>query len=149
MAIIAQAFGGVKIDKAAGTLVDISAQVASCELMVSTNAGTYMVLGNAWGLAVDGKKTWSVNLEILMTTGLTETEAYDIISIWMMTAIPGARTIEIYTPDITTVGSFKFSGEVKIQTMERITQINAESNQPQRFRCVLLGDGTLTKAAVT
>lgn len=149
MAVIAQSAGAVKIDKAAGTLVDISGQVASCSIATNRNAGTYQTLGSQWGAAVDGKGTWTVEMEIYMTTGTSESEAYDIFTIWNTTASPGGRSIEVYTPDATTTGSFKFSGEVRLQTMSEMVQLSSDSNQPQRFRVTLLGDGTLTKAAVT
>lgn len=148
MAIIGQAFGAIKLDKAAGTLVDISAQVVTATLNVQTRTGTYATLGSSYDSAVDGKKGWSVDVEFYMTTGTSESEAYDLISTWVTTAIPGARSLELYTPDSTTNGSLKFSGEVKIQTSSLLS-IDASSTQPQRFRCTLVGDGTLTKATVS
>lgn len=147
MAAIGMAFGVIKIDKAAGTLVDISAQVQTARLSINTRTGTYSVLGSNYDLAVDGKKGWQVELEFLMTTGVSETEAYDIFMTWVMASVPGARTIELYTPDATTSGSFKFSGECKIQSSD-VMSVDAQSTMPQKFRATLVGDGTITKAAV-
>jgi hypothetical protein len=147
MGFISETLGVIKLDKAAGTLVDISAQIVTATLTVETTAGTFHTLGGTYASAVDGKKTWRVELEMYLSDGGSETEAYDLIMTWITAASPGARTFEGYTPN-TSAGSLKFTGEVRVQSGSGMA-LNAAGNMPQRFRVTLVGDGTLTKSTVS
>lgn len=148
MAVIEQAFAVVKIDKAAGTLVDISAQVQTCKLGVDANGQNYYTLGENYALAADGKKKWTVNMTCIVTDGGSETEAFDIFNTWFLsTNQPGARTIQLDTPD-SSVGSFRFSGEVKCTAVSDIVNVDAAGGNVQVFTVTLMGDGTLTKSTI-
>lgn len=144
---ISETLGVVKLDKAAGTLVDISTFLNTATLTINTTAGTYYTLGGTYASAVDGKKTWSVELDCYLSTATDESEAYDLLMTWLTAASPGARSFEGYTPS-TASGSLKFSGEVRVQGGTALA-LNAGGNMPQRFRTTLIGDGTLTKATVS
>lgn len=146
MAFISETLGAVKLDKAAGTLIDISSQVVSATLQIDTTAGTFHTLGGTYANAADGKKTWRVELELYMSDATSESEAYDLVMTWLTASSPGARTFEGYTPN-TSAGSIKFAGEVRVQGGSAMT-LNAAGNMPQRFRTTLIGDGTLTKSTV-
>ena len=147
MAFISETLGVIKIDKAAGTLIDVSNQVVSATLNVETTAGTFQTLGGTYANAVDGKKTWNVDLECYMSDTASEAEAYDLLMTWLTAASPGARTLEAYTPSAAT-GSMKFTGEVRVQGGSALA-LNAQGNMPQRFRTRLIGDGALTKSTVS
>lgn len=144
---ISETLGVIKLDKAAGTLIDISDQLVTATLNVDTTAGNFDTLGGTYAKAVDGKKRWNMDVEAYMSDATDESEAYDLMRKWLTAEPSGPRTVEGYTPS-TATGSLKYAGEMRIQGGS-LMALNASGNMPQRFRTRLIGDGALTVSTVT
>lgn len=148
MAFLDIAFGVIKIDKTAGTLVDITGQVKTARGSVEGSNQEFYTLGDFYAHVSDSKKKWSVDITFYASTGANETEALDLFSTWYIgNDRPGNRTLQIDTPDSTT-GSFRYSGEVKCTSMSPLFDIDASGGRPQEITVRLMGDGALTKSTI-
>jgi hypothetical protein len=147
MAFITKSQGVVKVDNAAGTQVDISAQIRSARLGLTRNSGNFPVLGNNFQYAVHGKAAWKLDITGYMTDGTGETEAWGLFSTWVTASSPTERTITLDTPTSST-GSRRFTGETVIGGMDPLSELDASSNEPQTFTANLLGSGTLTPSVI-
>ena len=147
MAFLDSAFGVVKIDNAAGVLVDISEQVKSAKGSIEGNNQEFYTLGDLFAHVSDSKKRWNVDLVIYISDGDNETEAYDLFTEWQVSVDQsGNRTLQVDTPD-SDPGSFRFSGEVKCSNLP-LFDIDSSGGRPQELSIRLMGDGTLTKSTI-
>lgn len=133
--------GVIQIDSSGGSLSDISDFVRSARINARGNGSNFAVLGEQWQKAVIGKSTWGVDLVIYMTDGASD--AYKLLADWFTGAGRlDARTYQHDTPDSTN-GSFRFTGEVMLDSLDPLTDVDASSNEPQQATARLLGDGAL------
>lgn len=147
MTFIDGSAGVVKLDNASGTLTDYSSAIESANMGFTGNAQPFYTLGSHFAQTPDSKKAWTVDLTMFAEIGATG--IYGMITAWVINnAIPGAKTISIGVPDLTTTGSITYTGEVKCNSIPQMIQVNAAGGQPQRATVQLMGDGTLTQAVV-
>lgn len=146
MAFIPRSEGVISIDNASGTPVDISAQVRSARLGARGNGSSFATLGSQWQNAVVGKSTWTVDLGIYLTDQTTE--AYKLLADWFTGSDRrDARTYSHDTPD-SEIGSFRYSGEAMLDSLDPLTDVDASSNEPQQATARLLGSGALVISVI-
>lgn len=147
MSFIDGSSGVVKLDNVSGVLTDYSDSIESANMGFTGNAQQFYTLGSKFANTPDSKKAWSCDLTLFAETGAAG--AYGMITDWVINnAIPGAKTLSIGVPDLTTSGSITYTGEVKCNSIPQMIQVNASGGQPQRATVQLMGDGDLVQAVV-
>lgn len=145
---IEKGFGRIILDNASLIPVDLSATVMSIQVSANRQVGSFFVLGEDYSRSNDGKASWTATLQFYMSLGAAE--AYAHLLTWFAPGSgqrPGPRTIMIDTPD-SEIGSRRVEGEVRIESLDPLVDIDASSTDIQRVTCRLRGDGELTPSIV-
>lgn len=127
------------MDKAAGTLVDISGSSNKVSLNLGNKLGEYKVYKQKWMKRLECGKDAEVKLVIVYTEATDE--AIDILKNWFFADPPGNRTFKIYIPD-KNVGADVYAGEFKIEALEIPTDTGEAG--PVMVTATLKPDGAVT-----
>ena len=127
------------LDKAGGTLTDISGSSNKIDLNFDQELAMFRTFGSKWPKRLECGKDASFALDVIYSSAADE--GLDILKDWFFATDPGARTLKIYVPD-KNVGSDVYSCEVRIENLTFSAEAGAAD--PIMVSASLLPDGEVT-----
>lgn len=150
MAGNAQHLGVVKFDNAAGSITDYSAEVISASLNVKPITGGHHTLSARGEITTVGGYTGDITIEVESLTGTTA--AYYVLNIWATSVTTAtytaSKSFEFYSPDASTSGSIKWTGEMMPNDLGNGIDIAAGKGDVQKSSFKLKTTGNLTSYTV-
>lgn len=142
--------GVVKFDNAAGSITDYSAEVIAATLNMKPMLGEHHVLGTRGGIQTVGGYTGDITIDVETNTGTTA--AYYVLNIWALSATTAtytaSKSFEFYSPDSSTSGSVKYTGEMFPSDLGNGIDLGAGKGDVQKASFKLKTSGNLTAYTV-
>lgn len=134
----------IKLDSAAGTLVDISGVTNSVEFKPENAVAEYRVFGTVWKQRKAGiGKDAPITIKCVWST--TAAEALGLINGWFFGGADTARTLNLYVPDGQT-GSGIYAGEYVLKSWN--IPLDAEADDVVRGTIELLPHGVVSHGTI-
>lgn len=134
----------IKLDNAAGALVDISGQSNRVEIQLQNTIAEFRPFSTQWKQRKVVGKDAPVTVAGVYSSN--DAEARGLLMGWWSGGTDTARTLEIYAPD-ENAGSDKISGEFVLSNFQ--TTLDSEADDFVRWTAELMPNGTVTHAEVT
>jgi len=134
----------IKVDNAAGTLVDISGQSNKAEIQFNNSVAEFRPFSTQWNMRVVVGKDAPVTLSGVYSGN--DAEALGLLRTWFFGGDDSARTVEIYVPD-EDPGSDIFSGEFVLSSLS--VPLDSEADDYVRWTAELQPTGAVSHAEVT
>lgn len=132
------------LDKAAGTLTDISGSSNSISLNFDHDVKPFRTFGSKWPKRLECGKDAAFTINVVYSSAADE--GWSVCKLWYFAAIPGARTLKIYMPN-KNVGSDVFYCEARIKSFS--FQLSPDEAGPVMVQMQLEPDGEVTHTVAT